>query len=509
MPLIEAGTSWRLVALAVLASVLTGLVAALADGHLVVAMLPVAFVGGIAWALRASLGALASTVLFVALLFDNTTERPGMGLFKTPLYEPGRFLYVALDHTLKVPGVKLFGLEVLLGCLILIVLFRGPLAFEARGPLPANGLKNMCTISALTILLFEVYGIANGGNLNLSMLQFRPLLLAVALPLLFGLCFRDRRYIGVIFALLATVACIRSLFGIHGWATVVRHGVTGDGSLGGGTYVMTHSDSVLLATVLILCFSLLYERPSLTSFGFAAVVFPICMFAIIINNRRIAVVALVISAIVIYLVADGLLRRRVHLTLAICFPFLVIYVGAGWHSNGTWARPVQTIKSVSESSDSSAQTRDVENYNLTYTMRKKPILGYGFGHEYIEQVKMHDISAAFEGYRYVPHNSILGLLYMVGIFGFAAIWLTFMAAVFLAVRTYRFAAQGSSERVLALVTLGVVVTHAMQAFGDMGMHSWMSGLLFATFAGLISVAAVRTGAWPTAVRRVTTGRAPA
>ncbi len=110
---------------------------------------------------------------------------------------------------------------------------------------------------------------------------------------------------------------------------------------------------------------------------------------------------------------------------------------------------------------------------------------------------MHDISANFEGYLYVPHNSILGLLSMVGIVGFACIWLVFVAAVFFAVRTYRHAERGSIERVLALVTIGVVVTHGMQAFGDMGVHCWMSGLVFSSFAGLVGVAAVRTGAWPT------------
>lgn len=494
------GYPWRLVALALCASIATGLIAALSNGNLVLALLPVALVGSVAWMLRASLGALAAVILFVALLFDNTAERPGMGLFKTPLYEPGRFLYVALEHTVKIPGLKLFGLEVLFALLILTVLLRGPTRKEAMNPLPASGMKDFCIIASLTVLFFEVYGIARGGNLNFSMLQFRALLLAVSLPILFGLCFRDRRYIQVVFGIISVCAVVRSLFGIYYWATIVRHGIRGSTELGGGTYVMTHSDTVLLVTALLISLVLIYERPSLRSFRFAAVVFPICMMGVIVNNRRIAIVALVLGFFAIYCIADRILRRRVHLTLAVFAPFFLMYLVAGWGSDAVWARPVQTIKSVTESSDSSAQTRDVENYNLTVTMRRHPIIGSGFGHEYIEHVKMHDISAVFEGYLYVPHNSILGLLGFVGLIGFAGIWLAFIAAVFFAVRTYRHAEQDSIERCLALVTVGVIVTHGMQAFGDMGVHSWMNALIFAPFAGLVGVAAVRTGAWPALAR---------
>ena len=83
-------------------------------------------------------------------------------------------------------------------------------------------------------------------------------------------------------------------------------------------------------------------------------------------------------------------------TLTGLAPVVLLYLVAGWSSDGVWARPVQTLKSVTEASDSSSQTRDVENYNLTVTMRRSPIFGSGFGHEYIEHVKMHDISAAFD-----------------------------------------------------------------------------------------------------------------
>lgn len=489
-----ASPSWRTYTLAVVAAAVVGLIAAVSNGQLVLLVAPVAVVGIVAWALRASLGAVAVAVLFVALLFDNVAERPGMGLFKTPLHEPGRFLYTALAYTLKIPGLKLFGLELLLGFLLLLVLVRGPLREEARCAAPARGLVIFCALAGATVLAFEAYGLARGGDLNLSMLQVRPLLLCVTLPILWGLCFRRYRSIHMVLAAFTVAAFVRACFGIYYWAVIVRHGVKGPVSLGGGTYVMTHSDSVLAVVVLLICIVMVYERPSVRSFALTGVVFPVVMLGIIVNNRRLAIVALVMALFFVYLVADRFLKRRVHLTLTALTPLFLVYVLAGWSSDAVWARPVQTIKSVTEAADSSAQTRDVENYNLTVTMKRNPFFGSGFGHEYVEFVKMHDISDAFEAYRYVPHNSILGLLGFTGPIGFTGIWLVFLAGSFFAARTYRFA-RTEAERLLCLVTIGAIITHGVQAFGDMGIHSFMAALTTSPLIGLVGVAAVRTGAW--------------
>ncbi len=490
----EASFSFRAGAAAIAAAVATGLLAAFTNGNIVIVLTPLVVVAAGAWMLRASLGAVAALVLFAAVLFDNVAERPGMGLYQTPLYAPGKLLYSALEYTLKVPGMKLFGIEALLGLLIVLVLVRGPLRSEARCARPAKGLVVFCMIAGATVLAWAAYGIARGGNLSFSMLQFRPLLMAVSLPVLWGLCFRRHRSIHLVLGAFTIAAFVRACFGIYYWAVIVRHGVKGPVSLGSGTYVMTHSDTVLAVVVLITCIVMVYERPSVRAFLYSGVVFPVVMFGVIVNNRRLAIVALVMALFFIYIVADRFLRRRVHLTLAALAPVFVMYVMAGWGSTAVWAKPVQTIKSVTEAKDSSSQTRDVENYNLTVTMKRHPIAGSGFGHEYVEFVKMHDISDAFEGYRYVPHNSILGLFGFTGMFGFAGIWLAFLAGVFFAARTYRFA-RTEAERLLCLVTVGGVVTHGVQSFGDMGLHSWLGALTVSPLIGLVGVAAVRTGAW--------------
>ena len=62
-------------------------------------------------------------------------------------------------------------------------------------------------------------------------------------------------------------------------------------------------------------------------------------------------------------------------------------------------RAAATLRSMGSSEDSSTQTRDIENFNLIHTLKQHPVLGSGFGHEYIElvqadRVDVVDVAAA-------------------------------------------------------------------------------------------------------------------
>jgi hypothetical protein len=483
---------WQLGAVAFAAA--CGLLLALTNGDIVVALLPVAGLFALYFVLRAPLGTTATLIIIAALLFDNVAEQPGMGLFKTPLYAPGKPLYRALSYTLGIPGLKVFGVEALVALLAVLAVWRGPTPAERAHPRAARAFMVAFAISAVACLVWEAWGIANGGNVRFSMLQFRPLLMATALPIVLAPCLRHPRAVRAILTAFVAIAFVRAAFGIYGWATIIRFGIRGPVTLGGGSYVMTHSDSVLAAVAVIICVVMLYQRPSLRAIVVCSTALPVITMGMIVNNRRLAFVALVIALGCIYLVADRLLRRRVHATVALSLPAVFLYILFAWNSHGVWAKPVQTLKSVVVAADTSAQTRDVENFNLTVTLRRKPVAGWGFGHEYVEFVKMYDISHAFEAYLYVPHNSVLWLLGAAGVVGFTLIWWFLGAAAFFAARAYRFA-KVEEERLLPLVTIGAIVVYGVQAFGDMGLQSWMGAFTLGPLIALCGTQVVRVGAW--------------
>ena len=147
-----------------------------------------------------------------------------------------------------------------------------------------------------------------------------------------------------------------------------------------------------------------------------------------------------------------------------------------------------------DSGNSSTLSRDIENLNLVFTFQAHPIVGSGFGHEYLEVIPAVDLGHIFTVFRYMPHNSVLWLLGAAGLIGFTVYWLFMVVGMYLSVRTYRHAT-GSLERVTALTAATVIISHGLQAYGDMALQSWMASILLAVFLGMVAVLAVKTGAW--------------
>ncbi len=466
------------------------------SGNAVVALVPVILMF-IAWASwRLPIGVVCSAVLFLLLAADNVKENPGMGLYKSFLYMPGKFLYTALSES-GVPGMKLFGIEVILFAMGALAFLRWVLAKRAldeEASDPASPFMRALRWSMATILLLEVWGVLRGGDVRFSLLQFRPMLMTSMMGLVFASSFRSRREVWLLLGVLVSVAVLRSSLGIYYWWTIMRLKFFGSDSSGDGTYVTTHSDSILSGVVVVAVLMAVVLKPNLKSGFVAAVVLPLVGFGIHVNNRRLAIVAVGISLLVVYLIGDHRIKGLVHRCAMVLVPAIVIYIGAGWNAGGAWAKPVQTLKSVTQSSDESSKTRDIENYNLVQTIRKNMFLGSGFGHKYDEVVVAYDISHAFEAYRYVPHNSILGLFAAGGALGFAGYWGFCVVGIFLAVRTYR-RATSSLDQVVCLTAISAVVQYGVLSWGDMGLQSCMASMILACTLGAVAQIATRIGAW--------------
>jgi O-antigen ligase len=151
---------------------------------------------------------------------------------------------------------------------------------------------------------------------------------------------------------------------------------------------------------------------------------------------------------------------------------------------------------IDSEADPSARWRDLENYDLYYTLRSNPVLGTGFGHGYVEIIPLPDISQKFEMYRFSPHNSLLGLFAFAGLVGFAGIWMMFPLGVFFAVRSYRFAAT-AGDRCTSLVALGILVVFVVHSYGDIGLGNPTALFTVAPTLAFIAKQAVATGAWST------------
>jgi O-antigen ligase len=156
---------------------------------------------------------------------------------------------------------------------------------------------------------------------------------------------------------------------------------------------------------------------------------------------------------------------------------------------------VQTLRSVADTSvDHSAYWREVENWNISMSMRDHPLVGVGLGGRYTEHMFNDDISSLYAEYREWPHNTVLGQLFLLGLFPFMAVWSLFGAGLFLAIRSYRFA-RDADERTAALACAGAIVACHVLAYGDTGAHYAQYKITVALAIAMAGKLAVVTGAW--------------
>ena len=150
--------------------------------------------------------------------------------------------------------------------------------------------------------------------------------------------------------------------------------------------------------------------------------------------------------------------------------------------------------SIDSSTDGSTTWRDWENYDLFCTIKAHPLTGLGYGHGYIEVVKLPDISEMYALYRFIPHNGILGLFAYGGVIGFTALSTVFVVGIFFAARAQRFATR-PDDRVAALSALTMIVIYLVHCYGDMGLGTWAGVFTVAPALAVASKLAVSTGAW--------------
>lgn len=424
---------------------------------------------------RTSLGLFA-----LALLVDNPAERPMEGRWDSPLLPVGELLYLNLH---KVTGIEAFRfslLELLVGLLLLVVLVRksqaDPIDDPRRlGALP-NPVKTTFAIFFGAIVAMEVYGLARGGDFKNSLWQLRQLFWLPVLGVVFGHALKTERARRWLLRIVIGVATLRGMIGLYYYLAIARPENFRP------EYVTTHSDSVLTVVAMLVAVMTLVARPSLGHLVLNAVVQPILVASLIVNDRRIAFVSLAGGAFALVLLAPPELKRVVRRLVLLSIPLGIVYTAVGWNSYAGIFRPVGIVRSVVEQDDASSETRDIENYNLIKTLQASPLIGSGFGHEYKELVVANRVDQYFAQYRFIAHNSVLWLLSLGGWFGFFAVWLVFPVSVLIALRAFG-ESTVATDRAVAFGAIACILAFGIQAWGDMGLQSWMGTLLVAAFTG--------------------------
>lgn len=426
-------------------------------------MLVPTVVGVLVWAaFSLSLETVLPSVAFLLLSVNNPSGQPPVAKADWFLNPIGELLYKNLPPKFALADV-LIGLLVFRAATVLVLSDRA-VGLNRRPPRP---FAQACLFGVLAIVGLEFLGIAvNGGNFQQSLWQLRVPLLVPAFALAVAVSATDLGIRRLRWALFAA-GFVKALEAM--WVTFgagLRANSTGE-------YVTTHSDSVIWVTCLLIALATWLETRKRSDFRLLLFVSPVFLLALELNNRRVAFVALLGGMLFLVAVANKPVKRQLGRYLSLTWPLFAIYaiVGFASGSNSKVFFPVTQLASVSTKKDVSTDTRDIENFNLLVTLKAKPILGYGFGHEYNEYVVAYQISDAFSQYRYLPHNSFLGFWAFNGLIGSSIYFMLPVVSVFYAVSARRRSVH-PQRRAAGAWSVCIVIVYLVQAWADLGMQDW-------------------------------------
>ena len=361
----------------------------------------------------------------------------------------------------------------------------------------AGGAKGRSTAMTRSIkltfggaLIGWCWGVANGGSAYQTIFQLHAFIMAIFLAL-------------AVMSTCRTVEHVRTLGYVVVFAAVYRAGVLLVFNYTVVRYLphtlptlTDHADSVLFVSGMFVVVINWLERRTI-GLALGSVLTTSLMFlAIVLNNRRIGWLDVGMGGLMVYLLLPpGKSRTAITRTLIGLSPAIAAYISVGWgHPTGIF-KPVGSISTMfGENQDTSSIMRDIENYNLIKSLKTNILFGLGWGNKYVEELVAYDISGIFPQYRYLPHNSMLGVVAFTGMIGFFYIWQIVPVSLYLHTRVIR-ATRHPVLRVAALSSVVGIATVLVQYWGDVGFNHLGVNVMFGVSIGLAGRLPGLAGVW--------------
>ncbi|MGC4093513.1 MAG: hypothetical protein QM756_37570 [Polyangiaceae bacterium] len=249
-------------------------------------------------------------------------------------------------------------------------------------------------------------------------------------------------------------------------------------------FMTTHDDTVLFVCGALILISQVIEQRTRKALKQLIYCLPFILAAIQFNNRRLAWASLVGGLVILYLMlpAKSPAAKRANKWMMRIAPVVAIYVIVGLGRPEKIFAPLSAFSSMGVGQvDPSTKARDNENFGLVVMTLGQPLLGTGFGHEWLEVDPSYTVPVrVFPMYHYIPHNNVNAFFSFTGALGFSGLWMVFPVAAFLLARSYR-AAQQPEDRTIVAVGLVELLVVNNQMYGDMGAIS-LTPVLFSGFA---------------------------
>jgi hypothetical protein len=371
-----------------------------------------------------------------------------------------------------------------------LLLLLAPFCLLAGRRRRAASMEAAILASLASVAVTVVWGLLRGGSGYQAYYQLWRFMAALLMAALLMGAVRHSRALAVVGATVLAAAVVRAALAIYFYLVHVRDRITPPPA-----HMTTHDDSVLFVAGLLITLSWALARATLRHWVAALFVCAHLLYAIILNNRRLAWVEIALGLVTMCaLLPRGALRRRVFRTALVAAPALAIYVAVGSGRSGLAFAPLRAVATTGSYTDNSSLARGEENRNLIYTLTSfgNPLLGTGWGHPYAKVSSTYsNYGEEWWQYLFMPHNSLLGVIAFSGLAGLFGIWCVIPVTAFLARRAH-VAAAHRVDRAATMAAIGVLPAYAAQCYGDLGFQSLTGGLIISVAMAAAGSVTVRS-----------------
>ena len=333
-----------------------------------------------------------------------------------------------------------------------------------------------------------VHGLSSGGDGRIIVLEVRPFwYLFINYLLAYNLVSEKRHVLGLLW-ITVVGTFIKALQGVY-----IVLGPLG-GHISGQNEIMAHEQSFFFVLVLVLILLCMWLDRLRWLLWVALMSTPFLIVALLANNRRADYAAFLIGAVCAWaLVVATQPQRRASLIVGMCFTFMFVgaYVLIFQHVSGAVGAPANAIVSILHPSaadvrdQSSNMYRYIEDFDLMFTEKQSPLLGYGFGRPFMQPMVLPNIISLDPYYLYIPHNTVLWVWMRLGPLGFGALFYllgSFVVRSGIIARTIR----DRDLQLVAIFAVAVVMIEIPLAYGDYQLFFYRNIFYLGLLMGLLA-----------------------
>jgi O-antigen ligase len=390
-----------------------------------------------------------------------------------------------LNNSLGISGISATPAELLMGLLLVLAFTRAEPAVRAR--LYRGRLFGAYLLFLGTVLLGEVHGLMNGGDLNKSLWELRPQVYGFVAFVIASLLIRSRQDLERLALVAAVAILLKAVVGDVRYFIVLNH------VLGTHETVLGHEDSYFLALFPMAGLAALIWTGWTRTFKLLVMASLIALAALLANERRAGIAALGGGVVVIVLLAirfDVVHRRRVLLLAVIAAVIVTIFLISFWNVQngliGQLVRPVRSQFDPTYRDYLSDLYRQAENTNLKLSFQTNKLIGMGFGMPFLIILTQADIANIYPLWNYIPHNTLLWVGVRMGLVGSVTFWALFGTALLEVCRALKVQ---RDRFLLALIALagGAIVAELLVAYADLQLESYRNMIFIGIVFGVLNI----------------------